>query len=157
MGKNDGAVKITSWKQLKEKKKTGFVELTFPDKSIVEIEIQGLSQGTIDVINEKYEVKKESRPRIQNRVNGKVAGYIDAPEDSDEYLEWQKKNQVIDSLKMAELALAFMVVKPDGETFEAQIKELKDELLAGHFIQIIQSGYNVSGFDIGDKIDQAKN
>ena len=41
-------------------------------------------------------------------------------------------------MRMAELALAFLVEKPSGDTAEEQIKGLKNVLRPGDFIKIIQ-------------------
>lgn len=156
MAKGNDVVKITSWKQLKEKKKTGFVKLEFPNDELIELEIQGLSQSVIDAINDKYDSQKPAQPtkKIANE-SGTGTKTIQITFGPD-YDEWQAKIKTLDSLKMAELALAFLVVKPEG-TLEEQIKALREDLLAGHFIQIIKAGYEISGFNIGEKIEEAKN
>jgi hypothetical protein len=147
---------VTNWKQLKEKDKIGKVTLMFPDGEPMVLKIKGLSQSVIDAINEKYEAMKpaeiyEMKPDRKGDIPKRVP--ITSGPD---YEERQKKIKAIDSMKLAEMALAFLVVKPEG-TLEEQIKQLSEDLLAGHFIQIIQAGYEVSGFKFDEKVEQAKN
>lgn len=156
MAKNE-VEKLTKWEQLKMKskvvRKVTLNDLESEDGELFQMGVQSVSQATLDAINEKYDDMKEPRPTI--KMNGK---YVECPEDSREYLEWQKKNKAIDSLRMAELALAFMVDKPSGNTIEEQIKELKEFIRPGDYIKIIQNGYEACGHTFDqDKIDAAKN
>lgn len=146
--------KLTKWQQLKIKSKVvQSIDLDF-DGEVFPIDVQAVSQATLDAINEKYDDKKTARPR---QYIDKVKKYIDFAEDSQEYLDWQKKDKAIESLRVAELALAFLVEKPDGNTTEEQILDLRDTLRPGDFIKIIQGGYSACGFDMGEAIDEAKN
>ena len=153
MGKN---TEITNWNQLKNKPKIGKVSLQFPDGDSVDVKIQGLSQSIIDKINEKYDAMKPAQPMkpIKDKNESKPR-WIPAV-DGSEYEDYQKKIKQLDSLKFAETALAFLIVKPEG-TLEEQLKQLSEDLLAGHFIQIIQAGYEVSGFDLDERIKESKN
>jgi len=146
--------KLTKWQQLKMKSKVvQSVDLDF-DGEIFSVEVQSVSQSTLDAINEKYDDKKTARPR---QFMKEIKKYVDFPEDSKEYLDWQKENKVIESLRMAELALAFLVEKPDGDTVEDQIIELRNTLRPGDFVKIIQGGYTACGFDMNEAIEEAKN
>jgi hypothetical protein len=155
MGKND-VEKLTKWEQLKMKSKVkSKVDLEFDDGDIISIDIQSLSQATLDAINDKYDDMKEPRPLV--KIPG-VNKTMPAPEGSKEFMEWDKSNKAIDSLKVAETAIAFMVEKPTGNTVEEQIKELKEVVLPGHFIQIVKEGYKICGFKLDDEtINTAKN
>jgi hypothetical protein len=145
---------LTRWEQLKQKSKAvGKVELKFNDGEVFPIEIQSLSQATTDAINEKYDDMKKPQPFVF--IGPKK---IEAPKDSPEYIAWDKENKAIDSLKFAEMAIAFMVEKPPGETTEEQIKELKEVIRPGDFVKIVQAGFKICGYDLDqEKIDLAKN
>jgi len=153
MAKNE-TEKLTKWQQFKIKSRAkGIVELKFKDGELFPIEIQSISQATTDAINEKYDDMKKARPFTFNGPKK-----ILAPEDSPEYMAWEKENKAIDSLRFAEMAIAFMVEKPDGDTIEEQIKELKDVVRPGDFVKIVQSGFKICGYDLDEeKINQAKN
>jgi hypothetical protein len=154
MGKNETGEKLTRWEQLKQKSKAvGKVELKFDDGETFPIEIQSLSQATTDAINEKYDDMKKPQPFVF--IGPKK---IVAPEDSPEHMAWKKENAIIDSLKFAEMAIAFMVEKPPGNTVEEQIKELKEVIRPGDFVKIVQSGFKICGYELTDeKINEAKN
>jgi hypothetical protein len=155
MSKNETGEKLTRWEQLKIKSRAkGTVQLKFGDcEELFPIEIQSLSQATTDAINEKYDDMKKGRPSVF--VGPKQ---IPAPESSDEYKAWEKENKAIDSLKFAEMAIAFMVEKPTGDTTEEQIKELKEFIRPGDFVKIVQAGFKICGYDLDqEKIDTAKN
>lgn len=151
--KNDE--KLTKWEQLKMKSKVvRAVDLDF-EGDIFKVDIQSVSQASLDAINEKYDDMKKPRPQEFIK---ELKKYIDYPEDSQQYLDWQKRNKAIESLRMAELALAFLVEKPTGETTDEQIRELKDVLRPGDFIKVVQEGYKACGFDFDDeKVNAAKN
>jgi len=155
MAKNE-TEKLTKWEQLKMKSKVvRKVELEFDnDSEPFVIEVQAVSQATLDAITEKYDDMKEARPQQHIKETKK---YIDFPEDSKEYMAWQKKNKAIESLRMAEMALAFMIDKPSGNTTEEQIKELKDVIRPGDFIKVVQEGYKACGFDMDKAIEEGKN
>jgi hypothetical protein len=146
--------KLTRWEQLKIKSKAvGKVELKFDDGEIFPVPIQSLSQATTDAINEKYDDMKKPQPFVF--IGPKK---IEAPKDSPEYMAWEKENKAIDSLKFAEMAIAFMVEKPAGNTTEEQIKELKEVIRPGDFVKIVQAGFKICGYDLDDeKILAAKN
>jgi hypothetical protein len=147
--------KLTKWEQLKMKSKAkSAVDLEFKDGDVITIDIQSLSQATLDAINDKYDDMKEPRPNV------KIPGAnrtIPAPEGSREFMEWDRANKAIENLKIAETAIAFMVEKPTGNTTEEQIKELKEVILPGHFLKIVQEGYKLCGFDMGEAIENGKN
>ena len=153
MAKNE-TEKLTRWEQLKIKSRAkGTVQLKFDDGEVFPIEIQSLSQATTDAINEKYDDMKKARPLVY--VGPKQ---IPAPEHSDEYKAWEKENKAIDSLRFAEMAIAFMVEKPIGDTTEEQIKELKEVIRPGDFVKIVQAGFKICGYDLDEeKINAAKN
>jgi len=150
--------KLTKWEQLKIKSRVirsvELENLFNDDGTPFVIEVQSVSQATLDAINEKYDDMKIPRPQAWIKEARK---YVDYPEDSKQYLEWQKKNKEIESMRMAELALAFLVEKPSGDTTEEQIKELKNVLRPGDFIKIIQEGYAACGFDLDKAIEEGKN
>jgi hypothetical protein len=146
--------KLTKWEQLKMKSKVvRTIDLDFEGETFP-IEVQSVSQATLDAINEKYDDMRKPRPQQFIREAKK---YIDFPEDSKEYLDWQKEQKAVESLRMAELALAFLVEKPTGNTTEEQIKELKEVLRPGDFIKVVQEGYAACGFDLDKAIEDGKN
>lgn len=146
--------KLTKWEQLKMKSKVvRTVDLDFGGE-LFQIQVQSVSQATLDAINEKYDDMKEPRPKEYIK---ELRKYVDYPEDSKQYLEWQKKNKEIESMRMAELALAFLVEKPSGNTTQEQIMELKNVLRPGDFIKVIQEGYAACGFDLDKAIEDGKN
>jgi hypothetical protein len=146
--------KLTKWEQLKMKSKVvRKIDLDFEGETFP-IEVQSVSQATLDAINEKYDDMRKPRPQQFIREAKK---YIDFPEDSKEYLDWQKEQKAVESLRMAELALAFLVEKPTGNTTEEQIKELKEVLRPGDFIKVVQEGYAACGFDLDKAIEDGKN
>lgn len=146
--------KLTKWEQLKMKSKVvRMVDLDFGGE-LFQIQVQSVSQATLDAINEKYDDMKEPRPKEYIK---ELRKYVDYPEDSKQYLEWQKKNKEIESMRMAELALAFLVEKPSGNTTQEQIMELKNVLRPGDFIKVIQEGYAACGFDLDKAIEDGKN
>lgn len=147
---------LTKWEQLKIKSKVvNQVDLEFANGEVFPIEIQSVSQATLDAITDKYDDQKVGRPKTFNR---DLKKWVEATEDSNEYVQWEKKNRIIESLKMAELALAFMVEKPPGKTTEDQIKELKETIRPGDFIKIVQAGYEACGFNFDEgKVRDAKN
>lgn len=146
--------KLTKWEQLKIKSKVvRKIDLDFEGETFP-IEVQSVSQATLDAINEKYDDMRKPRPQQFIREAKK---YIDFPEDSKEYLDWQKEQKAVESLRMAELALAFLVEKPTGNTTEEQIKELKEVLRPGDFIKVVQEGYAACGFDLDKAIEDGKN
>ena len=147
---------IKSWKDLKEQKKTAEVDLVFPGGDTVFVTVQGLSQAKIDGIQEMYDEKKPAKPtKVVPGKPGVAPKTIEVSEGK-EYDEWVKQCNAIDSLRFAHLALEFMVVKPEG-TFEEQIKALKEDLLSGHYQRIIMKGYEISGYNLDDNIEKAKN
>lgn len=159
---NENTVKVTkrvkSFKDLKNMPRKGYVELIQPDGEIIEMELQAVDSATLDHINDKYD---KSKPKVPVKVM-KVAGSavpkqveITEGADYEEYLERLKVNE---SMRMAELALAFIPenLRPEG-TLEEQINELRTVLIAGHFVQIIKRGYEISGFNFDEKVEQAKN
>jgi hypothetical protein len=148
---------ITSWQQLKDKKKIGKVFLNFPDEDEpTVVKIQGLNQNVINKINDKYDSMKPSEPITMIRPDKNAKPITVKVTEGKEWEDYQSKLKEIDSNKMAELALAFLVVKPEG-TLDEQLKALSEDLLMGHFILIVQAGYEVSGFKLEEKVDQAKN
>jgi len=153
MAKNE-TEKLTKWQQLKIKSRAkGTVELKFKDgEELFPIEIQSISQATTDAINEKYDDMKKPRPVVFNGPKS-----IPAPEGSKEYIAWEKENKAIDSLRFAEMAIAFMVEKPDGDTIEEQIKELKEVIRPGDFVKIVQAGFKICGYDLDEAMEKGKN
>lgn len=151
---------LKSWDQMKKQKRTGSVVLTFPDGSKLEVELKSLSKAEFDAILEKYDKMRSEHPAPTQKitVNGQVRYVPDR--EGKKYEEYQEKMKAIDKLQMAELALAFMVVKPEG-TFEEQIKELNETLIGGHFGKIIEAGMKISGFGDAvateEEIDEIKN
>jgi hypothetical protein len=144
---------LTRWEQLKIKSKaTGTVNLKFGEGDIFPVEIQSISKATTDAINEKYDDMKKARPFVF--VGPKQ---ILAPENSPEYIAWKKENDAIDSVKFAEMAIAFMIEKPPGDTTEAQIKELLEVIRPGDFATIVTAGFKICGFDLDGAIEQGKN
>jgi hypothetical protein len=165
MKKMSGKVeKITSWKQLIEKPKVGSVTLTWPDGSQGTLEVKGLSNSIIEGINEKWDAKKPSQPSVPTNVPGKGPKLVPVT-DGTEYEKWKAECDAIDNIKVAHTALEFMALKPepaDGLTgddaIKDQIKQLKDNLLIGHFAEIIKAGYMASGINMDfDKVEDAKN
>lgn len=153
----DNVVKVTSWKQLREIGNKGFVYLNTPN-GVFEVEIQSLSRERIDEINNKYDEYKEDEERKNappKYFDKKTREWVDDTE-SDEYREYSKRLKAIESLRVAELALAFMTIKPDGETLEEQIKEM-NQLGAGHYAKIMEAGLELSGFELDKKVEAAKN
>lgn len=156
MSEKEKVEKITSWKQLKERSRIGKVTLKDPTNGkLFELEVQGLSQSIIDNINEKYEAMKpqEITDISKDDRGNKIVIKVTSGPDYDEY---QKKVKDIEINRMAELALAFLVVKPEGILSE-QIKQLREDLIAGHFVDIIKAGYEMSGFNIDQRVEQGKN
>jgi predicted Zn-ribbon and HTH transcriptional regulator len=148
--------KLTKWQQLKMKSKVvRKVDLELADGEIFPIEVQSVSQATLDAIDQKYDDMKNPRPQ---QFIKEVKKHVDFPEDSKEYIQWKKEERAIDSLRIAEKALAFLVEKPSGETTEEQIKELKETIRPGDFIKIVMEGHRACGYEFDeDKINTAKN
>ncbi|MFA6712096.1 MAG: hypothetical protein WCS33_05265 [Candidatus Caldatribacteriota bacterium] len=151
----DKVIKVTSWKQLKEIGSSGQVYLNTPD-GIFEIEIQALSRERIDEINTKYDGYKEKEKKEVPRYYNKKTGKFEEDTEHPDYEKYQERLRAIESLRIAELALAFMVIKPDGETLEEQIKEM-NQLGAGHYAKIMEAGLELSGFELDKKVEAAKN
>lgn len=147
-------VKLTEWGQMKAQKKTG--EVIIPGiETDFSVEIQGMSPATIESINEKYEDMKAQIPEPQVFVK-ELKKFIKA-ESGPEYEKYQKQIRAIENLRMAELALGFLVIKPDG-TFEEQVKQLKDDLLFAQLPKIVEGGLKLSGIEVDEKeIEDAKN
>lgn len=145
--------KLTKWEQLKSKAKVIHkLELDF-EGEIFPVEVQSVSQATLDAITEKYDDMKKPLPKVFMKDSKK---WVECAEDSAEYIDWKKQDKLIESGKMAELALAFLVEKPDGNSTEEQIKELKEFIRPGDFIQIIQAGYEACGFNLDKAIEDGK-
>jgi len=154
-------LEITSWKQLKDQITIGSVILEYPDGNKVMLPIQGLTQAKIDSINDHYDSLKKPQPYKEIKVDGKKGKRekIYFQEGTEEYEVWKRENDAIDSARMAHLAVEFLSeeIRPDGDTIEDKILELKNVLLAGHFFKIVEAGYKISGYDIDSKVEEAKN
>ena len=150
--------KVRSFKDLKDMPRKGFVELTQPDGEIFEMELQAVDSATLDRINDKYDKSKPKQPVKMMKVAGSATPKPIQITDGVEYDEYNEKMKVNETLRMAELALSFMPesLRPEG-SLEEQINELRNVLIAGHFVQIIKRGYEISGFNFEEKVEQAKN
>lgn len=154
--------KLTSWKQLEEVKKEGEIQLEFPD-TIMEITLRGVSPEEVEEIEEKYDKLRPAKPSYYDRelkewveIDEEVYKELTSPELKKKYEDWERQSKEIRKNYLAELVLLFMVEKPEG-TLEEQIQRVRNTLLLGHFYQIIEEGYRLSGFRTDKQIEKAKN
>lgn len=146
--------KITAWDQLKKQKKTADIEIRLVDGTEVLIEVKGLSRSEINNIYEKYDSEKRKLPKPQE-FDKVLKKYIDSTEGP-KYEQHQASMKALDALQSAELALAFLVAKPEG-SFEEQVRQLDEDITAGQFSKIIEAGLQVSGFgNDNDQLNDAK-
>lgn len=152
-------VKVKSFKELKNVKKTGFVDLEYSE-AVLEVPIKSVSPSITDEIEDKYDAMKPAVPAYFDKGLKK---WLEIPKDTSDpslrkqYIEYEKKIKKIDSNKFAELVLQFLDIEIDGETVEDKIKVLREEIPLGNYYKIIEAGYKLSGVDFDEKVDTAKN
>lgn len=149
-------VKITDWKQVRVKnQETKVVPLEYPDGSIFGAEINSLSKATQNALNDKYDGMKKAKP---DKVFDKdLKKWVNAPEGSQQYIEWENYNKAIDNLKAAETIILALVNKPDGDTLEEQVEFLQGTLKSGQFDNLLLEILKYSGYDFNNGVEDAKN
>ena len=149
-------VKIKSWKEVK---KTGFVQLEYPD-AIYEVPIKSVSPNVTDAIEDKYE---SLRPPVPTYFDNELKKWFEVKEDTlnpnhkEQYDKYAKKAREIETMRFAELVLAFIDMEIEGETLEEKIHNLREDIPIGHYYKIVEAGYSLSGINLDKKVEEAKN
>lgn len=152
-------VKVKNWKQLKEVKKTGFVPLEYPD-CIMEVPIKSVSPNITDAIENKYD---KLMPPVPTYFDNSLKKWFAITEDTLNpdhkklYDEYAKETKKIETMKFAELVLAFLDIEIEGETLDEKVHNLREEIPVGHYYKIVQEGYKLSGIEVDRKVNEAKN